>query len=56
MPRMPKLKTKNPQSLAQTGHIVSALQLVLVCKKVSNAIHKSAPGQAAIQNVRTRNV
>jgi hypothetical protein len=40
----------NPYSLAQTGHIVSAVYLVLVCKKSSNGILKSAPGRAEIHN------
>jgi hypothetical protein len=40
----------SPQSLAQTGHVVSAVWLVLVCKKGSNAILKSAPGRAKIKN------
>ena len=34
------------KSLAQTDHIVSSAYLVLVCKKGSNAIRKSAPGRA----------
>ncbi len=44
------LSFRNLQSLAQTGHIVSAVYLVLVCKKGSNAILKSAPGRAEIRN------
>jgi hypothetical protein len=38
------------QSLTQTGHIVSVLYLVLVCKKGSSAILTSAPGRAQIRN------
>jgi hypothetical protein len=37
-----------PQSLAQTDHIVRAVYLVLVCKKVSNVMLESAPGRAEI--------
>ena len=41
------------KSLAQTGHIVSTVYLVLVCKKGSNAILKSAPlAQTVINNTR----
>ena len=56
MPKIKDLKTRIPnlQSLAQTGHIVSAVYLVLVCKKGSNAILKSAPGRAEFQNVNVR--
>jgi len=42
---------RNPNSLAQTGYIVNAVYLVLVCKKGSHAILKSAPGRAKIRNV-----
>jgi hypothetical protein len=38
------------QSLAQTGHIVSTIYLVLVCTNGSNAALKSAPERAGIRN------
>ena len=41
---------QNPNSLAQTAHIVSAVYLVLACKKGSNSILKSASGRAATQH------
>jgi hypothetical protein len=44
----------NPNSLAQTSHIVGVVYLILVYKKVSNVILKSAPGRAAIRNPQCR--
>ena len=56
MPKIKDLNTSIPnlQSLDQTGHIVSDVYLVLVCKKGSNAILKSALGRAEFQNVNVR--
>jgi hypothetical protein len=48
--KIQNVQIRNPHSLAQTDHIVSTVYVVVVCKKGSYAILKSAPGQAKIQN------